>query len=260
MPTLNRSTAASVVTVQYVGLSTDQFTFPPGYSEKQVIMDLESLQSLKKATVSTLRWLRLLQSSLRRLDVFGPGETGEPLTLVRPLDFGLVVVIKQAGDDVIDQLAKKLGPRAGWAGLLVMFDCLRVTAGALQRLLPALTGLEDVTLDGSLSGAITDASLAALHGCSQLRTMQLGTPRELCTDVPVTAVSRLVVTCRRLEWLIFHATKELSQSVLDALVRADLGKRDDGTPRTLKFAVPASVCEKLKKPPFTSSIKVCQLA
>ncbi|KAF0307690.1 hypothetical protein FJT64_021011 [Amphibalanus amphitrite] len=116
-------------------------------------------------------------------------------------------------------------------------DCPRVTAGALQRLLSALTGLEDVTLSGTLSGAITDASLAALHGCSQLRIMELGDTVDQCTDIPVTAVSRLVVTCRKLEWLLLFTTDELSQRVLDALVQADLGKRDDGTTRTLGFQV-----------------------
>ncbi|KAF0287559.1 hypothetical protein FJT64_014024 [Amphibalanus amphitrite] len=135
-------------------------------------------------------------------------------------------------------------------------DCPRVTAGALQRLISALTGLEDVTLDGSLSDAITDASLAALHGCSQLHTIQLGQPYVLCTDIPVTAVSRLVVTCRRLEWLLFYATGELSQSVLDALVRADLGKRDDGTPRTLGFLVHGAVYDRLSIPSQTGNIKV----
>ncbi|XP_043246750.1 uncharacterized protein LOC122394155 [Amphibalanus amphitrite] len=259
--------AASVVTVQKQELSTvkqlKQFTFPPGLAELQVIAILESLQvqTLKELTVSTPpdstgRWLRLLPPSLRRLDVFGPGVTGEPVTLARPLDHGLVVVIKQAGDDVINQLAKELGPRAT---KLTMFNCPRVTAGALQRLLSALTGLEDVTLDGSLSGAITDTSLAALHGCSQLRKMQLGQPYVLCTDIPVTAVSRLVVTCRKLEALLFIATGELSQTVLDALVRADLGKRDDGTPRTLWFQVSEAVYDKLIIPSDTGNIKVLRL-
>ncbi|XP_043226806.1 uncharacterized protein LOC122383967 [Amphibalanus amphitrite] len=198
MPTLSQSPAASVVTVQKQERSTvkqlKQFTFPPGLAELQVIAILESLQvqTLKKLTVSTPpdstgRWLRLLPPSLRRLDVYGPGETGKPLTLGRRLDHGLNVVIQQAGDDVINQLAKELGPRVT---LLLTFNCPRVTAGALQRLLSALTGLEDVTLGGSLSGAITNASLAALHGCSQLRIMQLGQPYVLCTDIPVTAVSR----------------------------------------------------------------------
>ncbi|XP_043225284.1 nucleoporin NUP2-like, partial [Amphibalanus amphitrite] len=244
MPTSSQSPAASVVTVQKEELSTvKQFTFPPGLVEQQVIAILESLQvqTLKELTVSTPpdstgRWLRLLPPSLRRLDVYGPGKTGKPAKLGngRQPDHGLVVVIMQAGDDVVNQLAKELGPRVT---ALTMFNCPRVTAGALQRLLSALTGLKDVTLSGTLSGAITDASLAALHGCSQLRKMQLGEPMELCTDIPVTAVSRLVVTCRKLELLIFRATEGLSQSVMDALVRADLGKRDDGTPRTLRFKV-----------------------
>ncbi|XP_043213066.1 uncharacterized protein LOC122377173 [Amphibalanus amphitrite] len=254
MRTLPRSPAASdvsmrtqsstggVVAVQKQGLLTEkQFIFPPGHSEKQVIMVLEYLRTLEELTVSvppdsTGRWLRLLPPSLRTLYVKGPGETGEPQTLVRrPPDHRLVVVIIQAGDDVIDQLAKELGSRVTG---LNMFNCPRVTAGALQRLLSALTGLKDVTLSGTLSGAITDASLAALHGCSQLRLMQLGTPSVLCTDIPVTAVSRLVVTCRRLKCLILDTTEELSQSVLDALVRVDLGKGDDGKPRTLEFQVP----------------------
>ncbi|KAF0295688.1 Lamin Dm0 [Amphibalanus amphitrite] len=219
--------------------------FPPGLSEKSLTNILQNSEGMEELTVtapsdSTGQWVRLLPPSLRKLDVFGPGETGEPVPLNRRPDHGLVVVIQRAGDDVINQLAKELGPRVT---KLVNVNCLRVTAGALQRLLSALTGLEDVTLDGTLSGAITDASLAALHGCSQLRKMQLGDTVDQCTDIPVPAVSRLVVTCRRLEWLIFHATKELSQSVLDALVRADLGKRDDGTPRALMFGVPGIIGE-----------------
>ncbi|XP_043237545.1 uncharacterized protein LOC122389497 isoform X2 [Amphibalanus amphitrite] len=178
MRTLPRSPAASdvtmrtqsstggVVAVQRQGLLTEkQFIFPPGHSEKQVIMVLEYLRTLEKLTVSvppdsTGRWLRLLPPSLRTLYVNGPGETGGPLTSPEAMSYhGLEVVIQQAGDDVIDQLAKELGPQVN---KLTMFNCPRVTAGALQRLISALTGLEDVTLDGSLSGAITDASLAAL--------------------------------------------------------------------------------------------------
>ncbi|XP_043209305.1 uncharacterized protein LOC122374559 [Amphibalanus amphitrite] len=220
--------------------SIKKLCFTPGLSEKSLTNILQNSEGMEELTVtapsdSTGQWVRLLPPSLRKLDVFGPGETGESVTLGRRPDHGLVVVIKQAGDDVINQLAKELGPRVT---ALTMFSCPRVTAGALQGLLSALTGLEDVTLNGSLSGAITDASLAALHGCSQLRKMQLGAPSELYTDIPVTAVSRLAFTCRKLEALIFHAMEELSQRVLDALVRADLGKSDDGTPRTLRFNVP----------------------
>ncbi|XP_043225274.1 uncharacterized protein LOC122383169 [Amphibalanus amphitrite] len=238
--------------------SSLKLIFPPGHSDEQLTALLESLRTLEELTVSippdsTGRWLRLLPPSLRRLDVYGPGETGKPLTLARQPDHGLEVVIQQAGDDVINQLSKELGPRVTG---LNMFNCPRVTAGALQRLLSALTGLEDVTLDGSLSGAITDASLAALHGCSQLRKMQLGQPYVLCTDIPVTAVNRLAVTCRKLEWLNFNAKEELSQRVLDALVRADLGKRDDGTPRTLSFKVLGAVYDKLNIPSHTGSIEV----
>ncbi|XP_043245135.1 uncharacterized protein LOC122393301 [Amphibalanus amphitrite] len=239
-------------------------TIRPGLSEEQLetaLRGLEAYTALEELVLSvppdsTGRWLRLLPPSLRTLYAFGPGVTGEPLTLGagRQPDHGLTVVIKQAGDDVINQLAKELGPRVTG---LNMFNCPRVTAGALQRLLSALTGLEDVTLDGTLSGAITDASLAALHGCSQLNTIQLGTPSVLCTDVPVTAVSRLVVACRRLKKLLFYATgEELSQTVLDALVRADLGKSDDGTPRTLEFQVLTAVYDKLSKPSNTGNIKV----
>ncbi|XP_043226816.1 uncharacterized protein LOC122383980 [Amphibalanus amphitrite] len=221
-------------------------------------MVLESLRTLEELTVSippdsTGRWLRLLPPSLRRLDVYGPGKTGKPLPLARQPDHGLNVVIQQAGDDVINQLAKELGPRVT---KLRMFYCPRVTAGALQGLLSALTGLEDVTLGGSLSGAITDASLAALHGCSQLRKMQLGAPSELCTDIPVTAVSRLVVTCRKLEYLFLNTTEELTQTVLEVLVRADLGKSDDNTPRALRFQVLGAVYDRLRIPSQTGNIKV----
>ncbi|KAF0294377.1 Lamin Dm0 [Amphibalanus amphitrite] len=238
--------------------SIKKLCFPPGLSEKSLTNILQNSEGMEELLMtspsdSTGQWARLLPSSLKKLDVFGPGETGEPVPLNRRPDHGLTVVIKRAGDDVIDQLAKELGPRVTG---LNMFSCPRVTAGALQRLLSALTGLEDVTLGGSLSGAITDASLAALHGRSQLRKMQLGQRGVLCTDIPVTAVSRLVVTCRKLEALIFDATEELCQRVLDALVRADLGKRDDGKPRTLRFEVLAPVYEKLKKPWFFSSINV----
>ncbi|KAF0290371.1 RNA-directed DNA polymerase from mobile element jockey [Amphibalanus amphitrite] len=219
--------------------SIKKLCFPPGLSESCLTKILENSEGMEELLMtspsdSTGQWARLLPSSLKKLDVFGPGETGEPLRLVRRPDHGLVVVIRQAGDDVINQLAKELGPRATG---LVMLKCPRVTAGALQRLLSALTGLEDVTLGGSLSGAITDASLAALHGCSQLDTIQLGDSVDQCTDIPVKAVSRLVVTCRKLDWLSLDTTDELSQRVLDALVEADLGKSDDGKPRTLKLLV-----------------------
>ncbi|KAF0312091.1 hypothetical protein FJT64_001806 [Amphibalanus amphitrite] len=240
--------------------SIKKLCFPPGLSEKSLTNILQNSEGMEELLMtspsdSTGQWIRLLPPSLNKLDVFGPGVTGEPakLGVGRQPDHGLTVVIKQAGDDVINQLAKELGPRVTG---LNMFNCPRVTAGALQRLLSALTGLEDVTLDCSLSGAITDASLAALYGCSQLRKMQLGRVSGLCTDIPVTAVSRLVVTCRKLEKLLFLSTEELTQRVLDALVQADLGKSDDGTPRTLRFKVPAPVYEKLRKPPSTSSIKV----
>ncbi|XP_043199152.1 lamin Dm0-like [Amphibalanus amphitrite] len=237
--------------------SIKKLCFPPGLSEKSLTNILQNSEGMEELTVtapsdSTGQWVRLLPPSLGRLDVFGPGETGEPQTLVRRPDHGLTVVIGQADNDVINQLAKELGPRVT---KLTMFNCPCVTTWALQRLLSALTGLEDVTLDCSLSGAITDASLAALHGCSQLSGLQLGRVSGLCTYIPVTAVSRLVVTCRRLELLFLFTTDELSQTVLDALVQADLGKSDDGTPRTLRFRVLEPAYGKLRQR-STSSIKV----
>ncbi|XP_043242675.1 plectin-like isoform X4 [Amphibalanus amphitrite] len=240
---------------------------PPGLSEScltKILEDSEGLEELLMTSPSdsTGQWARLLPSSLKKLDVFGPGETGEPVRLVRQLEHGLEVVMQQAGDDVINQLAKELGPRIT---SLAMFNRPRVTAGALQRLLSSLSqqpelgavgavaaahqplgwrgliGLEDVTLGRSPSGAFTDASLAALHGCSQLRVLQLGDSVYQCTDIPVSAVSRLAVTCRKLEMLILHATEELNQEVRYALVQTDLGESDDGTPRTLTFNVLAPV-------------------
>ncbi|XP_043204710.1 dynactin, 150 kDa isoform-like isoform X2 [Amphibalanus amphitrite] len=256
--------------VQPPTMGIKKLCFPPGLSEKSLTNILQNSEGMEELTVtapsdSTGQWVRLLPPSLRKLDVFGPGETGESVTVPkdRQLDHGLDVVIKQAGEDVINQLASELGQRVTslamfnkWRCYGQVIGCPRVTAGALQRLLSALTGLEDVTLNGTLSGAITDASLAALHGCSQLRVMQLGDSVYQCTDIPVTAVSRLAVTCRKLDWLSLHAKQELSQTVLDGLVEADLGKRDDGKPRTLRFNVPGAVYDKLSKPSNTGNIKV----
>ena len=65
----------------------------------------------------------------------------------------------------------------------------------------------------------------------------LGQILATCLLACVLFCRRLVVTGRKLDWLIFDATGELSQTVLDALVRVDLGKRDNGTPRALRFQV-----------------------
>ena len=59
------------------------------------------------------------QSADAALSPTGPGETGEPANVPesRRPGHGLVVVIRKAGDDVIDQLAKELGQRVTLLGM-----------------------------------------------------------------------------------------------------------------------------------------------
>ncbi|KAF0311034.1 hypothetical protein FJT64_018102 [Amphibalanus amphitrite] len=87
--------------------------------------------------VAKLRHLKTVQRFT--YDVIGPGETGEPANVPesRRPGHGLVVVIEQAGDDVIDQLAKELGQRVTLLGMFMpenvqfssdfqlLYDCAR---------------------------------------------------------------------------------------------------------------------------------------
>ncbi|KAF0291242.1 UPF0612 protein [Amphibalanus amphitrite] len=129
-----------------------------------------------------------------------------------------------------------------------------VTPEATGRLLAALTGLEDVTLHGA--GVICDTVLAALHGCSQLDTLELQDTRSL-TDIPaltqseVAAVSRMAVTCRKLNRLFLTSSLENCQAVLTALHETDLGC-DSGQSRTIELWVAKSIEDEIEKPSDSS--------
>ncbi|KAF0292841.1 hypothetical protein FJT64_009213 [Amphibalanus amphitrite] len=116
-----------------------------------------------------------------------------------------------------------------------------VTPEATGRLLTALTGLKDVIVVGSC--VICDTVLSALHGCSQLDTVQLKDTRPL-TDIPaltqseVAAVSRMAVTCRKLKTLLIGSSTENCQAVLTALHETDLGC-DSGQARTINLGFPS---------------------
>ncbi|XP_043243578.1 uncharacterized protein LOC122392593 [Amphibalanus amphitrite] len=133
-----------------------------------------------------------------------------------------------------------------------------VTPEATGRLLAALTGLKDVTL--VVSGVISETVLAALHGCSQLDTVQLSDTRPLA-DIPaltqseVAAVSRIAVTCRKLKNLHLTSSLENRQAVLTALHETDLGF-DGGQSRTIYLWVSKSVYDKLTKPPNDSKVSL----
>ena len=75
---------------------------------------------------------------------------------------------------------------------MYLSECPMVTAGGLQRSLAVLTRLEDITLGGGMPGLITDTTLAALHGCSRLQILQLGSSAQPYSDIPAAAVSRSV--------------------------------------------------------------------
>ncbi|KAF0302593.1 hypothetical protein FJT64_025310 [Amphibalanus amphitrite] len=131
-----------------------------------------------------------------------------------------------------------------------------VTTEATARLFTALTSLKDVPLHGA--GLISETPLAALHGCSQLDTLEIVDSRPV-TDIPaltqseLAAVSRMAVTCRKLRTLFIKSSTENCKAVLTALHETDLGW-DCGRYRTMNLYVPNSVFDQLTKPPNGSKI------
>ncbi|XP_043243571.1 uncharacterized protein LOC122392583 [Amphibalanus amphitrite] len=240
--------------------SLRELTLPAGISDWQLEALLEPLKALERLDVSppvdsSGKWLRLLPKSLRRLDITGSGMTRTSHNFRRGPSEGLVVGVLSATDTLLDQLAVLA---THTVTELFIDESPSVTPEATGRLLTALTSLKDVTFIGS--GVICDTVLAALHGCSQLDTVELSDTRPL-TDIPaltqseVAAVSRMAVTCRKLYRLYIESSTENCQAVLTALHETDLGC-DSGQSRTIDFIVPKSVYDKLTKPPNGSKITV----
>ncbi|XP_043245429.1 uncharacterized protein LOC122393469 [Amphibalanus amphitrite] len=181
--------------------------------------------------------------------------TEAPLKVPRWPTSELDVSIKQGTDTLLDQVAV-LATRTVTG--LAIWASPSVTPEATGRLLVALNNLEDVPLNGA--NAISETTLAALHGCSQLDTLELKDTRPL-TDIPaltqseVAAVSRMAVTCRKLKTLFLTSSLENCKGVLTALHETDLGC-DGGQSRIIRFAVPESVYDNLTKPPNGSKISL----
>ncbi|XP_043243570.1 uncharacterized protein LOC122392582 isoform X2 [Amphibalanus amphitrite] len=238
--------------------SLRELTLPAGISDWQLEALLEPLKALERLDVSppvdsSGKWLRLLPKSLRRLDITGSGMTRQPVKYGRCPSEGLLVGVQLPTDTLLDQLAALATHTV--TGLFIP-ESPSVTPEAPGRLLTALTSLKDVTIRGP--GVICDTVLAALHGCSQLDTLELEDTRSL-TDIPpltqseVAAVSRMAVTCRKLYRLFLTTSLESYSAVLTALHETDLGC-DSGQSRTIELWVPKSVFDKLTKPPKGSKI------
>ncbi|XP_043245421.1 uncharacterized protein LOC122393464 isoform X2 [Amphibalanus amphitrite] len=240
--------------------SLRELTLPAGISDWQLEALLEPLKALERLDVSppvdsSGKWLRLLPKSLRRLDITGSGMTRQPVKYGRCPSEGLLVGVQLPTDTLLDQLAALATHTV--TGLFIP-ESPSVTPEAPGRLLTALTSLKDVTIRGP--GVICDTVLAALHGCSQLDTLELEDTRSL-TDIPpltqseVAAVSRMAVTCRKLYRLFLTTSLESYSAVLTALHETDLGC-DSGQSRTIELWVPKSVYDKLNKPPNGSKISL----
>ncbi|XP_043201257.1 uncharacterized protein LOC122393461 [Amphibalanus amphitrite] len=238
--------------------SLRELTLPAGISDWQLEALLDPLKALERLDVSppvdsSGKWLRLLPKSLRRLDITGSGMTRAPLTFVRCPSEGLLFGVQLATDTLLDQLAV-LATHS--VTKLFINDSPSVTPEATGRLLAALISLKDVTLHGA--GGISETVLSALHGCSQLDTVQLSDTRPLA-DIPalaqseVAAVSRMAVTCRKLYRLYIKSSTENCQAVLTALHETDLGCDSDQS-RIIYLRVPESAYDKLTEPPNGSKI------
>ncbi|XP_043243573.1 uncharacterized protein LOC122392585 [Amphibalanus amphitrite] len=238
------------------GSSLRELTLPAGINDWQLEALLEPLKALERLDVSppvdsSGKWLRLLPKSLKRLDITGSGMTRAPLTFVRCPSEGLVVGVQLATDILLDQLAALA---AHTVTKLFIRESPSVTPEATGRLLTALTSLTDVTL--VVSGVISETVPSALHGCSQLDTVQLSDTRPL-TDIPaltqseVAAVRRMAVTCRKLKNLHLTSSLENRQAVLTALHVTDLGY-DGGQSRTITLYVPKSIKDEIEEPSDSS--------
>ncbi|XP_043245416.1 uncharacterized protein LOC122393460 [Amphibalanus amphitrite] len=238
--------------------SLRELTLPAGISDWQLEALLEPLKALERLDVSppvdsSGKWLRLLPKSLKRLDITGSGMTRAPLRNPRWPTSGLDVGVQLATDTLLDQLAA-LATRTV-TGLFI-YDSPSVTPEATGRLLTVLTSLKDVGVFGP--GVICDTALSALHGCSQLDTVEFKDTRPLTyipalTQSEVAAVCRMAVTCRKLYRLFLTSSLENCQAVLTALHETDLGCDSDQS-RTIELLVPKSVLDKLTKPPNGSKI------
>ncbi|KAF0314139.1 hypothetical protein FJT64_015396 [Amphibalanus amphitrite] len=99
----------------------------------------------------------------------------------------------------------------------------------------------------TLSGGVPDAVLDSLSGWPGLKVLTLGDlQRPAETAFTAAAVTRLVKSCRKLEFLYLHCTADTTRAVLTALKKADLGRDSDGRPRTIYLSVPGELYDQLE--------------
>ncbi|XP_043240046.1 uncharacterized protein LOC122390800 [Amphibalanus amphitrite] len=232
-----------------------ELTLPAGVSNWQLETLLKPLETLKALNLSlpvdsTGKWLWLLPKSLWRLDITGPGMTRSP---VNSGYSKLSVGVQLATDKLLDQLSVLSNRQPAYQVThLTILETPSVTPGALARLLASFTSLKYVKL-GTV-GATLETTLAALHGCSELKTLHLTDPRPL-TDIPalteseVVAVSRMAKACRKLQYLYLTSPAVNCQAVLTALLKTELG-------RTIELHVPRAVLGRLSQPPNGSNVRV----
>ncbi|XP_043241007.1 uncharacterized protein LOC122391282 [Amphibalanus amphitrite] len=99
----------------------------------------------------------------------------------------------------------------------------------------------------TLSGGVPDSVLDSLSGCPGLWCLTLGDrQRPAETAFTAAAYTRLVKSCRQLQYLYLHCTADTTRAVLTALKEADLGRDSDGERRTIYLSVPGELCRQLK--------------
>ncbi|XP_043240042.1 uncharacterized protein LOC122390797 [Amphibalanus amphitrite] len=231
--------------------SLRELTLPAGIGDCQLEALLEPLEALGRLYVSppvdsTGEWLRLLPKSLKTLEITGSGMTRSPVSFYEYFYSKLSVGVQLATDKLLDQLSVLSNRQPDYQVThLVILESPSVTPGALARLLASFTSLKWVKL--GVVGATLETTLAALHGCSGLEVLYLTDPRPL-TDIPalteseVAAVSRMAVTCRKLEELCLTSSAVNCQAVLTALLKTYLG-------RTIGLYVPRAVGREFREPP-----------
>ncbi|KAF0297011.1 hypothetical protein FJT64_005558 [Amphibalanus amphitrite] len=236
--------------------SLRELTLPAGIGDCQLEALLEPLEALGRLYVSppvdsTGEWLRLLPKSLKTLEITADqqitrrnwrtstvsnctrktirsGMTRSPVSFYEYFYSKLSVGVQLATDKLLDQLSVLSNRQPDYQVThLVILESPSVTPGALARLLASFTSLKWVKL--GVVGATLETTLAALHGCSGLEVLYLTDPRPL-TDIPalteseVAAVSRMAVTCRKLEELCLTSSAVNCQAVLTALLKTYLGR------------------------------------
>ncbi|XP_043206487.1 uncharacterized protein LOC122372887 [Amphibalanus amphitrite] len=232
--------------------SLRELTLPAGIGDCQLEALLEPLEALKTLNLSppvdsTGKWLWLLPKSLKRLDITGSGMTRSPVSYYDYYNGSrLSVGVQLATDKLLDQLSVLSSRQPDYQVTdLVILESPSVTPGALARLLASFTSLVYIKL--CVVGATLETTLAALHGCSELFSLELTDPRPL-TDIPalteseVAAVSRMAGTCSKLCSLYLTSSAVNCQAVLTALLKTGLG-------RTIYLDVPRAVQGQLSKPP-----------